>query len=136
MLRALIGPTALILGGTLENFGYYVANLITTSTNFSPMKTLSGWVAGRSSTGAGGLVGRLLSASSSHAFHEVARFGVFDWCDGGADLVCGALDERFWWQRYRINSCGGVAFGEAVANDQPLGCSCSSTICPDVLLSL
>jgi len=42
----LAGPTALILGGTLENFGYYFANLITTSTNlftYEDTEWLGGW---------------------------------------------------------------------------------------------
>ena len=42
----LAGPTALILGGTLENFGFYVANLMTTSTNlftYQETEWLGGW---------------------------------------------------------------------------------------------
>ena len=30
---------------------------------------------------------------------------MFDWGNGSTHLICGALDECVWWQRYRVNSC-------------------------------
>ena len=103
----LIGPTALILGGTLENFGYYVANLITTSTNlftYEDTEWLGGWTI---FYWGWWIVGRLCRHLHRTHFAWSHHSRVFDWCDGGADLICSALDECFWWRRYRIDSCGG-----------------------------
>ena len=118
----LIGPTALILGGTLENFGYYVANLITTSTNlftYEDTEWLGGWTIfywGWWISWAP-FVGIFIARISRGRTIREFLIGV---------MVAPTLFVVLWMNVFggsaiELIHAGEVAFGEAVANDQPLG---------------
>ena len=118
----LAGPTALILGGTLENFGFYVANLMTTSTNlftYEETEWLGGWTIfywGWWISWApfvGIFIARISRGRTIREFLTGVMLAptlfVVLWMDvfGGS-----AID---------LIHAGETAFGEAVANNQPLG---------------
>ena len=118
----LIGPTALILGGTLENFGYYVANLITTSTNlftYEDTEWLGGWTIfywGWWISWAP-FVGIFIARISRGRTIREFLIGV---------MVAPTLFVVLWMNVFggsaiELIHSGELAFGEAVANDQPLG---------------
>jgi choline/glycine/proline betaine transport protein len=118
----LIGPTALILGGTLENFGYYVANLITTSTNlftYEDTDWLGGWTIfywGWWISWAP-FVGIFIARISRGRTIREFLVGV---------MVAPTLFVVLWMNVFggsaiELIHAGELAFGEAVANDQPLG---------------
>ena len=118
----LIGPTALILGGTLENFGYYVANLITTSTNlftYEDTEWLGGWTIfywGWWISWAP-FVGIFIARISRGRTIREFLIGV---------MVAPTLFVVLWMNVFggsaiELIHAGEVAFGDAVANDQPLG---------------
>ena len=118
----LIGPTALILGGTLENFGFYVANLITTSTNlftYEDTEWLGGWTIfywGWWISWAP-FVGIFIARISRGRTIREFLIGV---------MVAPTLFVVLWMNVFggsaiELIHAGEVAFGEAVANDQPLG---------------
>ena len=118
----LIGPTALILGGTLENFGYYVANLITTSTNlftYEDTEWLGGWTIfywGWWISWAP-FVGIFIARISRGRTIREFLIGV---------MVAPTLFVVLWMNVFggsaiELIHAGETAFGEAVANDQPLG---------------
>ncbi len=118
----LIGPTALILGGTLENFGFYVANLITTSTNlftYQDTEWLGGWTIfywGWWISWAP-FVGIFIARISRGRTIREFLIGV---------MVAPTLFVVLWMNVFGGSAidlihAGETAFGEAVANDQPLG---------------
>ena len=118
----LIGPTALILGGTLENFGFYVANLITTSTNlftYQDTEWLGGWTIfywGWWISWAP-FVGIFIARISRGRTIREFLIGV---------MVVPTLFVVLWMNVFggsaiELIHAGETAFGEAVANDQPLG---------------
>jgi choline/glycine/proline betaine transport protein len=118
----LIGPTALILGGTLENFGFYVANLITTSTNlftYSDTEWLGGWTIfywGWWISWAP-FVGIFIARISRGRTIREFLIGV---------MLAPTLFVVLWMNVFggsaiELIHAGEVAFGDAVANDQPLG---------------
>ena len=118
----LIGPTALILGGTLENFGFYVANLITTSTNlftYQDTEWLGGWTIfywGWWISWAP-FVGIFIARISRGRTIREFLIGV---------MVVPTLFVVLWMNVFGGSAidlihAGETAFGEAVANDQPLG---------------
>ena len=118
----LIGPTALILGGTLENFGYYVANLVTTSTNlftYEDTEWLGGWTIfywGWWISWAP-FVGIFIARISRGRTIREFLVGV---------MVAPTLFVVLWMNVFggsaiELIHSGELAFGEAVANDQPLG---------------
>ena len=118
----LIGPTALILGGTLENFGFYVANLITTSTNlftYSDTEWLGGWTIfywGWWISWAP-FVGIFIARISRGRTIREFLIGV---------MLAPTLFVVLWMNVFggsaiELIHSGEVAFGDAVANDQPLG---------------
>ena len=118
----LIGPTALILGGTLENFGYYVANLITTSTNlftYEDTEWLGSWTIfywGWWISWAP-FVGIFIARISRGRTIREFLVGV---------MVAPTLFVVLWMNVFggsaiELIHAGELAFGEAVANDQPLG---------------
>lgn len=118
----LIGPTALILGGTLENFGFYVANLITTSTNlftYQDTEWLGGWTIfywGWWISWAP-FVGIFIARISRGRTIREFLIGV---------MVVPTLFVVLWMNVFggsaiELIHAGEAAFGEAVANDQPLG---------------
>ena len=117
----LIGPTALILGGTLENFGFYVANLITTSTNlftYQDTEWLGGWTIfywGWWISWAP-FVGIFIARISRGRTIREFLIGV---------MVAPTLFVVLWMNVFggsaiELIHAGETAFGEAVANDQPL----------------
>ena len=118
----LMGPTALILGGTLENFGFYVANLITTSTNlftYEDTEWLGGWTIfywGWWISWAP-FVGIFIARISRGRTIREFLIGV---------MVAPTLFVVLWMNVFggsaiELIHAGETAFGEAVANDQPLG---------------
>ena len=118
----LVGPTALILGGTLENFGYYVANLVTTSTNlftYQDTDWLGGWTIfywGWWISWAP-FVGIFIARISRGRTIREFLIGV---------MVAPTLFVVLWMNVFGGSAidlihAGEMAFGEAVANDQPLG---------------
>jgi choline/glycine/proline betaine transport protein len=118
----LIGPTALILGGTLENFGYYVANLITTSTNlftYEDTQWLGGWTIfywGWWISWAP-FVGIFIARISRGRTIREFLLGV---------MLAPTLFVVLWMNVFggsaiELIHSGEAAFGEAVANDLPMG---------------
>ena len=74
LLILLTGPTALLLAGTLQNFGAYVAGLVPRTLDMYVYEPTDWFGGGRFSTGAGGSAGRHLSASLSRASPAGERF--------------------------------------------------------------
>ena len=118
----LAGPTALILGGTLENFGFYVANLITTSTSlfiYEDTEWLGGWTIfywGWWISWAP-FVGIFIARISRGRTIREFLIGV---------MVAPTLFVVLWMNVFggsaiELIHAGETTFGEAVANDQPLG---------------
>ena len=118
----LAGPTALILGGTLENFGFYVANLMTTSTNlftYQETEWLGGWTIfywGWWISWAP-FVGIFIARISRGRTIREFLIGV---------MLAPTLFVVLWMDVFGGSSidlihAGETAFGEAVANNQPLG---------------
>jgi choline/glycine/proline betaine transport protein len=118
----LAGPTALILGGTLENFGFYVANLMTTSTNlftYQETEWLGGWTIfywGWWISWAP-FVGIFIARISRGRTIREFLIGV---------MLAPTLFVVLWMDVFGGSAidlihAGETAFGEAVANNQPLG---------------
>lgn len=118
----LAGPTALILGGTLENFGFYVANLMTSSTNlftYQETEWLGSWTIfywGWWISWAP-FVGIFIARISRGRTIREFLIGV---------MVAPTLFVVLWMDVFGGSAidlihAGETAFGEAVANNQPLG---------------
>ncbi len=118
----LIGPTDLIVGGTLANFGVYVAHWITTSTNlftYQDTEWLGGWTIfywGWWISWAP-FVGIFIARISRGRTIREFLIGV---------MVAPTLFVVLWMNVFGGSAidlihAGETAFGEAVANDQPLG---------------
>lgn len=118
----MVGPTALILGGTLENFGFYVANLMTSSTNlftYQETEWLGSWTIfywGWWISWAP-FVGIFIARISRGRTIREFLIGV---------MVAPTLFVVLWMDVFGGSAidlihAGETTFGEAVANNQPLG---------------